>query len=226
MSALLFHHLQELQEAQEKQQLLIKQKLVLENNVANSEKELKKVQESVVLWRCLFCSCQMKSQRAVWIIITPLFLFCTSLFDCLFVCFLRSSHLSFCLFAYLLWNCLSVCSVCLVSSRLVSSLSVCLSACLLPVCLFVCLSACLFACLPACLPACLSFSHWTRPTGAWGEGRSEGSVETCTDAVKGGSCSFADKTGELWWQKAMVPPIVLLFPWRILSLSLLCIIKG
>ena len=49
MSALLFHHLQELQEAQEKQQLLIKQKLVLENNVANNEKELKKVQGLVVL---------------------------------------------------------------------------------------------------------------------------------------------------------------------------------
>ena len=46
---------QALQEAQEKQQLLIKQKLDLENKLANSEKDLQKVTKWSYLTLSLFC---------------------------------------------------------------------------------------------------------------------------------------------------------------------------
>ena len=46
---------QALQEAQEKQQLLIKQKLDLENKLANSEKDLQKVTRWSYLTLNLFC---------------------------------------------------------------------------------------------------------------------------------------------------------------------------
>lgn len=46
---------QALQEAQEKQQLLIKQKLDLENKLANSEKDLQKVTKWSYLTLNLFC---------------------------------------------------------------------------------------------------------------------------------------------------------------------------
>lgn len=46
---------QALQEAQEKQQLLIKQKLDLENKLANSEKDLQKVTTWSYLTLNLFC---------------------------------------------------------------------------------------------------------------------------------------------------------------------------
>ena len=46
---------QALQEAQEKQQLLIKQKLDLENKLANSEKDLQKVTRWNYLTLNLFC---------------------------------------------------------------------------------------------------------------------------------------------------------------------------